>query len=170
MSNSYFWPVRKSCPAVLYNSALVAHHPGHWKDESGCGMELMSGRGEGVGGVPASNSHMEEKRVGFRVPTFFFSSKGRWRHTECLAAAEMLLGKKKKKRPEKMQHVMLHISWVFKGQVCKMWCHPMARKCIASNCCVNVLHNLMTTPVKSACRQIVEESLLHDFIKWKCTF
>lgn len=43
-----------------YSPTLVTHHPSHLKGESGCRTGLMSGWAKGVGGVPASNSHMEE--------------------------------------------------------------------------------------------------------------
>lgn len=58
--------VRHSEPAIRvaagakYSPTLVTHHPSHLKGASGCRTELMSGRAKGVGGVPASNSHMEE--------------------------------------------------------------------------------------------------------------
>lgn len=55
---------------VTQSSALVAHRPSHLNGESGCGTELVSGRAKGVGGAPASNSHMEGNVVGSGVGFF----------------------------------------------------------------------------------------------------
>lgn len=95
---------------ATHSWALAAHHHGHLKGEWGRGMKLVSGWGKGVVEVSETNSHMCKKtwvvsavelnyfadcetRLGIQpcVTDFFFSSQGHSSHTECLAAAVILL-------------------------------------------------------------------------------